>query len=130
MPNCGKKGAILFIVIGIILVVVILSTITLRVIANHSRLTHHQVSRIQAMYAAKAGMLYALDALRRNDTTAVACLTGTGMIMRRSGSAACVIVEPELPASVSQVDIIVGGIDTGPSDTRRVRSKATFTYTP
>ncbi|MCX5694509.1 MAG: hypothetical protein NT014_05250 [Candidatus Omnitrophica bacterium] len=130
MPNCDKKGAILFIVIGIIMVVVIMSTITLRVVANHSRLTHHQVSRIQAMYAAKAGVLYALDALRRNDATAVACLEASGIIMRSSGAASCVVVEPGLPSSISQIEITMGGIDTGPSNTRRVRAKATFTYTP
>lgn len=64
MLNHDKKGVILFIVIGIIMVVVILCTVILRVIANQSRLTHHQVSRIQAQYAAKAGMVYALEMLR------------------------------------------------------------------
>ena len=64
MPNRSKKGVILFIVVGVIMVAVILTTVILRVISNQSRLTHHQISRIQAQYAAKAGMVYALEMLR------------------------------------------------------------------
>lgn len=67
MLEQSKRGAILFIVLGIILVAATLATVMLRVVANQSRLTHHQVSRIQAQYAAKAGAIYALDKLRRGD---------------------------------------------------------------
>lgn len=64
MPNRDKRGMILFIVIGVVMVVVVLSTVVLTIVANHSRLTHHMVSRVQAQYAAKAGMVYALEKLR------------------------------------------------------------------
>jgi hypothetical protein len=64
MLSFSKKGLILFIVIGIILVVGILAIVVLRIIGSHARLTHHQVSRIQAQYAAKAGLVYALEKLR------------------------------------------------------------------
>ena len=66
MPNQSKKGVILFIVLGTIIVVMGLAIIVLRIIASQSRLTHHQVSRIQALYAAKAGMVYAQEMLRTN----------------------------------------------------------------
>ena len=131
MPNCDKRGIILFIVIGIIMVVVILSTIILKVITSHSRLTHHQVSRIQAQYAAKAGVIYALDKLRRNDDAT--CWSSSGSytrIMRSSGAAACVVIEPALPKSISQVDITVSAPGSGVSGTRKVSAIATYTYTP
>jgi len=131
MLNTDKRGIILSIVIGIIVVVVVLSTIILGVVVNQARLTHHQVSRIQALYAAKAGVIYALDKLRRNDDAA--CWPDTGSytrIMRRSGPAACVIIEPTLPSSILQVNITVGLPASGVSGTRRVSSQAVYTYTP
>ena len=124
MPNRDKRGMILFIVIAIIMVVVILSTVILTIIANHSRLTHHMVSRIQAQYAAKAGVIYALDKLRRNDDSA--CVSAGGWIMKSSGPAACVIIEPNLPRSVLQVDITVSGAP----GTQKVSAKATYDDTP
>ena len=131
MPNRDKKGMILFIVIGIFLVVGILSTVTLRVVTSHSRLTHHQVSRIQALYAAKAGVIYALDKLRRNDDPTCwdpsPALPYTRYI-KRSGSG-CDIIEPNLPSSVSQVDITVWGPNSGVSGTQKLIAKATYTYT-
>ncbi len=66
-PNYSRKGVILFIVLGVIIVSVVLATVVLRIISSQSRLTHHQVSRIQALYAAKAGMVLAFDKLRRGD---------------------------------------------------------------
>jgi len=129
MPNCGKKGAILVIVIGLIMVVSALTTVILRIIVNQARLTHHQVSRIQAQYAAKAGVFYALDKLRRNDNAV--CWPSAGPFpytryMKSSGSG-CDIVEPNLPSSVSQVEITVSGPNTGPSGTQQVSATATYT---
>ena len=135
-----KKGVILFIVVGVIMVVAILSTVILRVIANQSRLTHHQVSRIQAQYAAKAGVIYALDKLRRNNPVDpdFACWPAAGTYtntMFRSGLATfgpppCVVIEPALPNSIAQVDITVGAPGLGVSGTRKVSATAIYTYTP
>ena len=69
MPNRSKEGVILFIVIGVIVVVSILAAVILKVISNQSSLTHHQVTRIQAQYVAKAGMVYALERLRTKTWT-------------------------------------------------------------
>jgi Tfp pilus assembly protein PilX len=130
MPNFDKKGAILFIVIGIIVVVVILSTVILRIISNNSRLTHHQVSRIQAEYAAKAGIVYALYMLSTNNAAAEACWSGSGMIMRSTNPGTCVVIEAGLPGSISQVAITVEPIGSGILGTRRVRATADYTYVP
>ncbi len=66
----SRKGVVLFIVLGVIIIVTTLSTVILRIILNQSRLIHHQVSRVQAQYAAKAGMVYAMEKLRTGDWVA------------------------------------------------------------
>jgi len=62
--SLNKKGIILYLVLGTIMIVVVLANIVLTVILSQSRLTHHQVSRIQAYYAGLAGMNYAFEQLR------------------------------------------------------------------
>jgi hypothetical protein len=63
----NKKGVILFIVLGVVFIVIILSGVILSIISSHSRLTQHQVSRIRAYYAGKGIMNYALERLRTGD---------------------------------------------------------------
>ena len=98
MPKRNKEGTILFIVVAIIMVVSVLATAMLRTIANQSRLTHHQVSRIQAQYAAKAGMVYALDRLRLGTWTFApsSCPNPLG----------CAVVDPSFPPSIQSVTVI------------------------
>jgi hypothetical protein len=64
----NKQGIVLFIVLGTIFIVIILGNIILSIILSQSRLTHHQISRIQAYYAAQAGINYALEMLRITPT--------------------------------------------------------------
>ncbi len=64
MPNRSRKGVALFIVLGIIMLVMILTIVILRIMFSQSRLTHHQVSRIKAYYAGKSMMNYAFEMLR------------------------------------------------------------------
>lgn len=129
MPRDSKKGAILFVVLGTIIVVATLSTVILRIMLTQTRLTHHQVSRIQAQYAAKAGVTYALEMLRINDPDWSSSVEYT-RIMRRTGSVSPDINEPDLPASIDRVEITVYSPGTGPSSTRKVSAKAVYTYTP
>jgi Tfp pilus assembly protein PilX len=59
-----SRGMVLFIVLAVFFVVIVIANFTMGFISSQARLTHHSVSRIQAEYAAKAGMLYAYDKLR------------------------------------------------------------------
>jgi len=130
MLKSNRKGILLFIVLGTIMVVATLSTVILRIILTQSRLTHHQVSRIQAQYAAKAGIVYALNKLRKNDDVNWPS-TGEYMItMRRSGAISPNFNEPNLPGSIDRVEITVYGSGSGISGTRKISSKAIFTYSP
>ena len=60
----NKKGMALLAVLVVLLVVVALANVMLSIMLNQSRLTHHNVSRIRAYYAAMAGIRLAYENLR------------------------------------------------------------------
>ena len=60
----SSRGIAFVLVMAFILAVVVSATISLLLMSTQARLTHHQVSRIQAFYAAQAGINYALEQLR------------------------------------------------------------------
>lgn len=63
----NKKGVAMFMVLATILVVVVLANVVLSIISSQSRLTRHEVSRVQAYYAAQAGLIYTMEKIRIND---------------------------------------------------------------
>ena len=130
MPDYNKKGILLFIVLATIILVSILCTVILRIILSQSRLTHHQVSRVQAQYAARAGINYALDKLRRNDDPLWPPTGSYTRTMYRSGGSYPNFTEPNLPSSIDSVVITVYAPGSGVSGTRRIRAIAYYTYTP
>ena len=62
-----QNGVALFMVLGTLLIVVILANIALTIISSQARLTHHQVSRIQAYYAGQAALNIAFEKLRKGE---------------------------------------------------------------
>lgn len=78
----NKKGAALLLVLATILIVTILANVALNFVLNQSRLSTHQVHRIQAYYAAIAGMNLTIEMLRTNTwsadpgVTKYACING------------------------------------------------------
>jgi len=62
------KGVALFIVLATLLVVTLLAGVILNIVSSHSRLTHHQVSRIKAYYAARGIMNYVFEKMRTDPT--------------------------------------------------------------
>lgn len=111
-----KRGFILFIVLSTVLIVAMLAGVILSMISSQSRLTHHQVSRIQAYYAAKAGMNLAFERLR----------TGTidNFSLCKSG---CTYNDADIPY---RVDVTIGALGSGISGTRQIDIRATYTYSP
>jgi hypothetical protein len=59
-----ERGVVLILVLATLLVILILSNIILSIISSQARLSHHQVSRIQAYYAAQAASFLAAERLR------------------------------------------------------------------
>lgn len=135
MPDCNRKGAILFIVVGIIMVVAVLAAALLRTISNQSRLTHHQVTRIQAQYAAKAGMVLVFDKLRRGDWSQNAlvpnyyCINGPVDVGVNCPAGPSRVDDPTIPYNV-QITVFPQNPPTGINGTARIEIKTDYTYTP
>jgi hypothetical protein len=60
-----RKSVALVLVLAILFSALLVAYITLVFFSSQSRLSHHQVSRIQAYYAGMAGINYAFEQLRR-----------------------------------------------------------------
>ena len=108
-----QKGIILFIVLGTILLVIVMANVILTVIVSQNRLTHHQVSRVQAYYAAQAGMNLAIEKLRLNDANWTPS-PGVPVIRNICRSSACSgftsgidIEDPSFPISITRIMIII-----------------------
>lgn len=104
-PGIDKKtiGMALYLVIGTLIIVVILCRAILVLIISQQRITHHNVARIQAYYAAKAGMNYALEMLRQGNWTYTSdtvnsCPNPTG----------CIYNESEFPNSIGNFSNTTG----------------------
>jgi Tfp pilus assembly protein PilX len=120
----NKKGVALYLVLMVLLVVIIFANIILSLVSSQSSLTTHQTKRIQAFYAAQAGINYALEALRINNTNwTVPTNSNITHYMCRSNTTGSPcnsstlndtanITEPSLPASINYVEIIVGPLNT------------------
>ncbi len=133
----NKKGVALFFVLAILLVVAILANISLNFILSHSRFTTHQIRRIQAYYAAQAGVNYAREQLRLNNaawsTTTAPADFRTFKICGGPYSAAYPtscngdnITEASFPSSISYVGITIGPLNA--TNSRAINATANFTY--
>lgn len=130
--NRLAKGVALFMVLGTIIIVITLASIILTIVSSQSRFTHHQVSRIQAYYAALAGVNYAIEKLRLGNDSCWSTTTTVSYqrtICRSGCTGVCNVNEQDFPLSVSQVDITVGPPGSGISGTRQISAMATYTYT-
>lgn len=106
-------------VLATLVIVVLLANVILAIISSQSRLTHHQTSRIQAYYAAQAGMNLAMEQLRTG-------AWGTGAFTLCNVD--CTINDPNIPYTVN---IVIGAPGTSIDGVgRRIDITTTYTYTP
>jgi len=103
----NKSGIALFIVLTTVIVVVLLGDITLKFIASQNTFSHESVRRIQAYYAAKAGMNYALENLRTRTWTFApnSCPNAAGCTICKTGGG-CTVNDDTFPASIQLVRVI------------------------
>jgi Tfp pilus assembly protein PilX len=102
----------MYMVLVTLLIVVVLANVVLTIMSSQSRLTHHQVSRIQAYYAALAGVNYAVEMLRSgSDTTNWPMPAADASYSKTLCRSGCDINDTDLPLSVARVDITVAGKD-------------------
>lgn len=105
MADTKKRGVVLFIVLAALMVVIVLANIILSIMSSQSRLTHHEVSRIQAYYASFAGMNLAYDGLRTGNWTmpAVGTSYDTYLCRAATSNANCAST-PVAPAPAVTID--------------------------
>lgn len=115
----SKKGAMLFIVLATLLVVATLANGIMTFVLSHYRQTHHQVTRIQAYYAAMAGMVLAMDNLRSGSWT-----TGSYQLCK-SGCAAPNKTDSDIPYNVT-INISAANA----TNIRTLTIAVPYTYTP
>ena len=131
MLKMNKEGVALYFVLAVLFIAVLLANLVLNLISSQSKLTGHQVKRVQAYYAAQAGVNYAVEQLRL-DPAWVPAGGGTRRICGSAYGAAnpgsCSapnIIESFFPSSINFVEIFVGPID--PANNRIVNATANFT---
>lgn len=117
-----RSGMALYLVLAVLIVTFIVAGMSLNLVLSQSRLTHHSVSRVQAYYAAKLGMNYAIEMLSNNDTTWSSAGTYT---ICRSG---CTHNETDLPGSINDISVIVGALGSGLEGTRNLTVTVNYTY--
>ena len=66
-----KKGVVLVVIIGIMAVISALALAALHLMTQESRIVEHKIKRNRAFYAAQAGMVLALEKLRKGDWSGI-----------------------------------------------------------
>jgi len=130
-----KKGVVLLIVLGTILIVASLTAIILSLMLSHARLTYHQTGRIQAYYAALAGVNYGLENLRTGGytlTTSCAttscCSSPCTMSFADGDFRPSILVSPANGVLITIIPYGLTGCTASPGNTTCVSAKATYTY--
>lgn len=124
-----KKGVALYMVIASILIAMVFAAVILNLVLSQSRLSIHSTSRIQAYYAALAGANYAFDMLRTGVWPSSGPYGNHAMCQSLASPPAgcsCDIEEPNLPNTISCVDIGINGV-TGPGGTLRIQTTVVYT---
>jgi Tfp pilus assembly protein PilX len=103
MGFMDRKGAALALVLLVVMVVVILANVALSIMNSQSRITHHQVRRLQAYYAAQGAMNVAFDRLRAGNTADFSMCPNAGACAAPFGGNA--VLDPDLPF---RVDVTIG----------------------
>jgi len=62
-----RKGVILMVVIGVMMLVLVWVLVSLYFMTQESRIAGHKIRRTRAFFAAKAGIIHALEELRKGN---------------------------------------------------------------
>lgn len=113
----NTRGVALFFVLAILFMVMMLANLVLNLINSQSRLTNHQVRRIQAYYAAQAGTNYAFEQLRLGNNTWLTNSSSSKSFRICGGNYSAAnpslcsgnnLTEPSFPPLINYVNITVG----------------------
>ena len=102
-----KKAVILVVVMGILIVVFTLALVALYLMTQEARIAEHKIRRMEALFAARAAMVHAIEELRSGNTNLDPSWTVT---MNRIGPGAVTITYNAAatgPGNTHQVDVTV-----------------------
>ena len=112
----NNRGMALYLVLGVLFLTIMLAQMFFNIVLSQASLSHHQVSRNQAFYAARLGMVYAIDRLSAGDPAWPGTGTYTHYICQ-SGGSPCVspnnyTIESALPLTIQSIRIDVSNWST------------------
>lgn len=129
----------MFMVLATILIVVVLANVVLTILSSQGRLTRHEVGRIQAFYAAQAGLIYTMEEIRLGTWTGSSvkyyCMAltngGIGQCIDVASPDATIPYDWQLTKSGAykvQIKVYFDGTGNPPVNTIRLDSKVDYTY--
>lgn len=116
----------LVLVLGVILVVIALTSIVMSTMLSQSRLTKHQVDRSKAYYAAQSGINFALEMMRQGKWNNANC--GSVCTICNNLALGCNITDTDMP--FARINITIGPEATGIQGTTPLNATVDYTYTP
>lgn len=75
-----RKGIVLVVVIGTMLVLLALAFVSIYLMTQQSRVAEHKIRRMRAYFAAQAGVIHSLEELRRGNALPASINIGGGLI--------------------------------------------------
>ncbi len=101
-----KKGVILIVVIGILIVVFTLALVALYLLTQESRIAEHKIRRIAGVFTARAAMVHTLEELRRG-VAAPTWAPAANLNGIPNGDVAITVTPGIGPSGTNQVDVQV-----------------------
>ena len=109
-----RKGVVLVVVIGVLIVVFTLALVAMYIMTQDARVAEHKIRRVRALFAARAGMIHALEQARTGNAN-YTCTAGTCGESINIGSGIT-----GYPVGGIPVNIVFHGATTGPMNTHQV----------
>jgi len=120
----NKKGMVLLFVLATFLIVACLAAVIISIISMNARIVYHQTSRIQAYYAALAGMNVAIEKVRIGESGWV---PDTGTISKTLCGSGCDVYDYDIPYTVTMT---IYSPNSGPDGVgRKITVNVTYPYT-
>lgn len=108
-----KKGVVLVVVIGVMLVIFTLALAALFLMTQESRIAEHKIKRTKAFFAAQAGMVLALEKLRKGTWSPNGRYCLSNGVAPALGGCILTVTDNQMPYDV-QIDISALGGGSNP----------------
>ncbi len=120
MLRFNRKGVVLLLLLGTLLITTSLAGIATYIVVTQSRLSQHQINRIKAYYAALAGINLAMEKLRVG-----AWGTTVGVPYTLCNNTGCDAYDYDIPFDGVSITIS----DPDAAGLRTINANVTYTYT-